>query len=358
MKRTLKVVTLIAILAVVLLSMTACGKTKIDIAEGMTVVFTGADGSGRAEITYPNSDDTPPYIDKILESEKIDATDWSTWLVLGNAISCEVEPSAKLSNGDKVTVTIEVDEAILENLDISAEDQQITFAVEGLTEVIAIHPFENFEISFTGIAPAVYAEFTQSQVINDVGVSYTIEEQAPYRAGDTLTVKASIGNNEYYRLAEDTMQVAVSGVDKYIDSSAEILPETMEAMRAKADQLMVERFAVGAPTDFYQYDGYEYAGYVFMAADPESAFIWKYNSCFLMYTVNVIEDGQPYTSTYYYRFNDILQHQDGTQEVNINEYERPANNSNYDLKNYQTIDARYGEIESVWGDGMLLEKLF
>lgn len=358
MKRTCKFVALTIMLAAVLLSMTACGKTKIDIAEGMTVVFSGADGSGRAEIAYPDSDETPPYMDKLLKAETFDAYDWYSWMMLEDAISCEVEPSSGLSNGDKVTVTIDVDEAILENMGVSAKDQKLTFKVKGLTEVTVIDAFENFEISFTGISPSVFAEYTRSQQFDGTGVTYIIEEEAPYRLGDTLTIRATVGNKEYYRLAEETMQVTVSGVEKYIDSRNEILPETMEVMKAKADQLMAKRFEVGAPTDYYQYDGFEYAGYVFMSPDPKVSNPWKYNSCFFLYTVNVIEDGQAYTSTYYFRFNNILQHLDGSQEVDVDKYSSPFHDDSYQLKDYQTIEDRCGEIESVWGQGYIIENCF
>lgn len=355
MKKTLKVVMLLAMLAVVLLSMTACGKTKIDITEGMTVAFTGADGSGRAEIVYPGSDGTPPYADKILESEKIAADDLAAWLTLRRAITCELEPSTRLSNGDTVTVTVDVDEAVLENMGFSAEDKQITFVVEGLTEVTAIHPFENFEISFSGISPDVIANYPLSQEINGAGVTYKIEESAPYKDGDVLTVRASISNTEYYKLAEETMQITVSGVDKYITNAAEILPETMDAMRAKADQLMAERFRTGAPTNYYQFDGFDYAGYVFMSRD-EDTIMGDKNACFLVYTVNVIEDGMAYTSTYYFSFANILQRLDGTQELNVEKAARPFHHWDYDLKKYQTVEARCGEIESVWGYGYIIEK--
>ena len=196
MKKITRVIMLTTLLALVLLSMTACGKTKIDVTEGMTVTFTGADGSGRAKMEYIDSDDTPPYMDKLLESKKFDATDWMDWLSLSQAISCEVTPSSGLSNGDKVTVVIDVNEAVLENMGISAKDTEKTFVVNGLAEVVTIDAFENFEVKFTRISPFVLAEYERNQVINDVHVSYKIEEDSPYRIGDTLTIRASIGNNE------------------------------------------------------------------------------------------------------------------------------------------------------------------
>lgn len=357
MKKTLRVVMLTVALALVLLSMTACGKTKLDIAEGLSVDFSGVDGYGHAEIVYPGYDGTPPYVDEILESNKISADNWEALFTLSQAISCEVEPVSHLSNGDKVVVTIDVDEAVLNNLGFSAEDKTITFTVEGLTEVVPIYPFENFEIKFSGVSPDVIAEYTHSQEINGAHVSYKIEESAPYKDGEVLTIRASIGNNEYYRLEEETMQVTVSGVDKYITSAEEILPATMDAMKAKADQLMSERFRVGAPTDFYQFGEFYYAGYMFLARGNQTSMGDK-NVCYLVYTVDVIEDGKAYTSTYYFSFANILQRLDGTQEINVDKAARPFDHWDYQLKNYQTVEARCGEIEKVWGNGYFVEKIF
>ena len=355
MKKALRIIMLSTMLVVILLSMAACGKTEIDITEGMTVKFSGVDGSGQAEIVFPGSDGTPPYVDKILESGKIEAEDWEAWITLGQAISIELDPSTRLSNGDQVTVTVDVDEAILKNMGFTANDKKISFTVEGLTEIITIHPFENFEISFSGISPDVIAEHTRSQEIDGVGVSYKIEESGPYKDGDVLTIRASISNSKYYKLAEETIQVTVAGVDKYITCADEILPETMNAMREKADQMMAERFRTGAPTDYYQFGDFEYAGYVFMSRD-EGTIMGDKNVCFILYTVDVVEDGQAYTSTYYYSFANILQRLNGSQEVAVDKVSRPFKHSDYELKNYKTIEDRFSEIESVWGQGYIIEK--
>lgn len=140
MKRVRKVV-MLTVMMIILFSMTACGKTKLDLSEGMVVAFSGPDGSGRADLDFPSNDGTPNYVNTILESKKIDVTDMMTWVVIDDAITYDITPSSNLSNGDTVTVTISVKESVLDNLGFSARPYKQTFTVENLTEVIEVDAF-------------------------------------------------------------------------------------------------------------------------------------------------------------------------------------------------------------------------
>lgn len=353
MKRTLKVVMLIAVLAVVLLSMTACGKTKIDVAEGMTVVFSGADGKGYAEISYPDSDDTPPYIDKLLGEKKFDANEWSAWMMLAQAISCEVEPSSGLSNGDKVTVTIDVDEAILENMDVSAKDQQLTFTVKGLTEVIVIDAFEDFEINFTGISPAAKAEFAQNKEVDGVTVSYKCDGNGYYKVGDVVTVTARINNSDYYALKETTKEFTVANIDKYITSSSELLPDTFERMKAEGDAILADKIA---DWGYFTYYGYEYVGYEFWGRQESNASA-NVNYIYLYYKIRANDGVSDFDTYYFVRFSDVLQHADGKQEVDLTRYHYPVLFFYETLKEYTTLESRVEE-EAQHNYDFTIEKFF
>lgn len=361
MKRTCKIALFVLMVVFVLASLTACGKTKLDVADGVTVVFSGTDGNGYAELIHDEenpSEMAPKFLLKLVKDKKVAADDWQKLMTIGSAVSYDLDKSSKLSNGDTVTVTISVDKDVLSNLKMTAEPAKLTFTVKGLTEVKTIQPFQNFEISYKGISPKVYVEdFTQYETIEDATVQYCIEETAPYREGQVLTVKAYLQTKkELYKLEEDTMTVTVTGVDKYISSSEEILPETMKAMQNKADELMSKRFGQNS-TPHYQFGGFKYAGYVFLTRQ-EHITVGDNNACYLMYTVDVNENGQAYTSTYFARFHDILQHTDGTQEVNLDSYSGPFFNDDIYLKDYQTLDARYKEIEDTCATAYHIEKHF
>lgn len=360
MKRTWKIALLILMLALAVASLTACGNTKLDVAEGVYVTFDGADGNGRAEICYSETDEgdmTPVFLYKLLEKKKVSANDWETLLTIGRAVTYDLEPSHGLSNGDTVTVTIDVNEPMLKSLHMTAKSQELTFKVSGLTEVKKVQPFQNFEISFSGISPDVSVDYTKSEEIDGAKVYYEMEEYGPYRDGQEITFKASISDNEYYALKEDTKTFTVSGVDKYLDNGSELLPETMAAMRAKADELVQTRFKAGEPTDYYQFSNPQYVGYVYASMEDYS-YIGYQNECFLLYTVDVVENGEPYTSTYYIFFHDIIQKADGTQEVDTEKYQRPFEHEDYFLRNYQTLDSRCEELAKYWCAECNIEKFY
>lgn len=335
MKKALKVAMLVAMMAVVLLSMTACGKTKIDIAEGMTVVFSGADGKGRAEIAYPDSDDTPPYMDKLLEEKKFDANDLSAWLMLAQAFTYEVDPSSGLSNGDTVTVIIDVDEAILENMDISAEDQKLTFTVEGLTEVIVIDAFEDFEINFTGTSPVAQAEFASRKEIEGVTIFYNCENNGQLKDGDPVIITARIDNSDYFALKETEKTFTVSNVDKLLTQGNELHPETLASMKSKSDAIIDDQ--IQNHIGDFSINDYEYIGYEFWGrqSSPIAASV---NKIYLYYKINTSEG----TYYYYVVFKDILQYADGTQTVDLERYGYPAFQFFY-LTDYPTLESRTEE---------------
>lgn len=362
MKRTCKIALFVLMVVFALASMTACGKTKLDVADGVTVVFSGADGNGYAELIHDEenpSEMAPKFLLKLVKDKKVAADDWQKLMTIGSAVSYDLDKSSKLSNGDTVTVTISVDKDVLNNLKMTAEPAKLTFTVKGLTEVKTIKPFQNFEISYDGISPnAQVKDYTRSEEIDGTTVNYYIDTTSNLREGQEITVTATLRDNTYYKLSEDTMTVTVTGVDKYISSSEEILPETMNAMRQKADALMQGRFGKeGYPTDYYQFSGFEYAGYVFLTRNEDTSY-GDANICYLMYTVQVCENGQNYTSTYFARFHDILQHTDGTQEVDLESYSGPFFNDDIYLKDYQTLDARYKEIEDTCATAYHIEKHF
>lgn len=358
MKRTCKFVALTIMLAAVLLSMTACGKTRIDIADGMTVEFSGVDGKGYASIAYPDSDETPPYVDKLLKTKKLDATDWYAWMMLEDAISCEVEPSSGLSNGDKVTVTIDVDEAILENMGVSAKDKKITFKVKGLTEVTVIDAFKDLEVKFTGISPDVDAEFPWEMEVDGATVYYSCDDKYDCKEGDMITITAKIGgsNADYYALKETEKAFLVANVDKYITQAAELRPETLDLMKKESEKIVAEK--VQSWGGKYTYKGFEYVGYEFFGLqDLDDNYNKDLNYVYMYYKISA-NDGENDFDTYYFvRYRDVLQYADGTQEVDVTDYKHPTFWRYGELKEYTTLEARTEEQAKKY-PGYVIEKFF
>jgi hypothetical protein len=346
---------LTTMLMIVLLSMTACGKTKLDLSEGMVVVFDGADGSGRADLDFPDNDGTPNYVNTILKSKKVNATDMMTWIVIDDAITYDIEPISNLSNGDTVTVTISVKESVLENLGFSAKPYKKTFTVKGLTEVITVDAFENFDVSFSGISPNVTVEFAKNQNIGDVTVYYSRETNSSLKDGDTFEISAKLSDSQYYRLKETSKTFTVSGVDKYITSSEELLPETMDAMREKADRHVAEW--IQAKEGYFHYYGFDFVGY--QVWNRREGNMGRPNAVYLYYRINANDGTSDFPFYYYVTFENILLYANGVQEVDVNQFGRASTPGLYTLfKEYSTLESRTGEAASKYGSNYEISSFF
>lgn len=349
MKKMCKVILLAALAVVMAMAMAGCGNTKVDVTKDVFVLFSGVDGDGRAEICFSKedpSDYTPEFLYDLMDAGKLAADDWQKLFTISGAVTYEVSPERNLSNGDTVTVTVDVDEDILNSMKISAKPATLTFTVEGLTEVTEITPFQNFDISFSGISPNCTAEYTRSEEIDGTTVYYTIEESEPYHDGQTLTVKASPSDSKLYRLTEDTKTVTVSGVEKYLSDVSELNSETKEAMRSQADTIvagMIQKWE-----GYFSYDGFECVSSEFLSRDP-NALGGSANFVYLFYRINVLDGTDSFPFYYYVGFQKVLQHLDGSQEVDLNDTHKPSIGLYEQMRDYNTLETRTSEIQAHYG---------
>lgn len=353
MKRVCKVVMLTVMLVVILLSMTACGKTKLDLSEGMVVTFSGPDGSGAADLDFPTNDGTPNYVNTILESKKVDATDMMTWVVIDDAITYDIQPSSNLSNGDTVTVTISVKESVLENMGFSAKPYEQTFTVEGLTEVIEVDAFEGFEVTFSGISPAASASFPTKREIDGATVYYSCESNGDLKDGESFSVTAKVENRDYYKVKEETKTFVVANVDKYLTSSSELQSEMLERLKAKGNEVvadLVNRWG------YFTYHGFEYVGYEFWGM-PDSNGAGNVNYVYLYYKINCNDGVSDFPTYFYVRFSNAIQYADGTQDADMKYYKYPSIMLYETMREYTTLESRTAE-EAMYNFGYTIEQHF
>ena len=142
-------------------ALTGCGKTEIDVMEGLELKFDGVDGYGTARIA-----DSYVWEDAAMEAAGFDEekmTDenigdmFRGMAAIEEAVSYEVYPSGELSNGDEVTVKATVDNESVEDYKIQFTGTEKKFIVEGLKELEEVDLFENVDVEFQGIAPYVKA---------------------------------------------------------------------------------------------------------------------------------------------------------------------------------------------------------
>lgn len=113
----------------------ACGSSKVDVTDYVTVDFKGTEKEGKAEYHLDEEKLVKDLfnIDKdVLEHSTLDAVTLTEIKDTEEAINIEFDKKEGLENGDTVTVTVDVDE----NLTDKIKDGKKKFKVEGLDGII------------------------------------------------------------------------------------------------------------------------------------------------------------------------------------------------------------------------------
>lgn len=214
---------------------TGCGKEQVDVSGGFDLSFSGLDGYGVATLT-----DTYDWLDDVVGTygEGMKGMEiYSLTDDLMNAVTYTVTPDEGVSNGDEVTVSVDVDSSKLEKYNFELKGGTATFTVSGLEEVEQIDPFENVVITFEGIAPLGKAKLDTSDC--DKTLAYTIDKEKNLSNGDVITIvaepKYGMDMDEYTMeygksLTATEKTYTVDGLAAYAKSLDEIPQETMDRM--------------------------------------------------------------------------------------------------------------------------------
>lgn len=234
-KRKIMVVALITLMG---LLMTGCGKKKIDVTEDLTVNFDGYNGYGTAMLENEYA-----WESEALEAagvKSIDTfSDLGDALVIEMAITYEVYPKENLSNGDEVTVIAQIDEDVAEEYKIKFVSNERKFVVKGLPEIETVDLFENIDISFLGIAPNVTANLDNANTDSYVSMRFKMDKSNNLNVGDVITVTADYNKEDLleagYIAESDAKEFVVEGVAQYVNELTQIPDELLEKMKKQME---------------------------------------------------------------------------------------------------------------------------
>jgi hypothetical protein len=168
------------------------------------------------------------------------------------SLSFVCENNSNLSNGDVLTIRTSYDANTAEKLDISFTPEDFTYTVSGLITAEEIDPFENLEVTYTGVAPEGVVNINSNKCTNFVqnNVSFSIEgdEGNIYSNGDEVTIVASFGRNYIEDpkapvvLSVLEKQYTVSGLDIYPSDLSKLdLTAVMSDMYDSANTYVIDR---------------------------------------------------------------------------------------------------------------------
>lgn len=133
---------LLGVIGVAVLGLTGCGSKKVDVTDYVSVEFTGVDGDGKAmcnvdavglEQALAGDDDGQ------ISQEEFQKLGWITQFEMG--LTYDLDKDSKLSNGDKVTVTVKYNEKLAKENKVKVTGDKKEFKVEGLKEAVEVDAF-------------------------------------------------------------------------------------------------------------------------------------------------------------------------------------------------------------------------
>lgn len=344
-------------------ALSGCGKKEIDVMDGIEVEFSGVDGYGTARIT-----DEYIFEDAALEASGLmadmdsDDDDEAMEAFQGvykieEAVKYEISPSENLSNGDKVTVSVKVNNESVEDYKIAFTGSEKTFTVEGLKEVELIDLFEGVEVTFEGFAPYVKATINSQSANKDVYVSYSIDKTDNLTMGDTVTVTAEFDEDSLlqkgYMAEESTKEFVVDECDRYVTQLVEIPDDTISKMNKQFEDAFRAYVAKDWENANYLSSIEHIGNYLLTAKEGENA--GDKNICYGIYKISVSTEEEDFEYYSYCRFNNIIILKDGTCSVDLTDYRMPEGSvfskriysgdifwrGNYFYIGYETLDSLF-----------------
>lgn len=324
-KKLSKMLVVGAFLGLMAGTMTGCGKTEIDVMEGLTVEFNGIDGQGTASLSNKYF-----WEEDAFEAAGIGDSDDLSLLgkaaAIEAAVSYEVTPKEDLSNGDKVTVRADVDNDTAGEYKIKFKAEEREYTVSGLKEIEQIDLFRNVDVEFQGIAPYVKASIKKENGSAPVYVNYTLDKSENLTVGDAVTVTAEYDESQLLEqgctAGEDTKEFVVPECDRYVMELAEI----PEGMTSQMNKQFEDAVRADVAKNWGEGEGMKsiecIGGYLLTPKD--GADVSEKNIFYGVYKL-VAENPEQEVAYYSYcMFRNIIILTDGTCSVDLSDYRLPS----------------------------------
>lgn len=299
-----------------------------------------------------------------------------------------LDKKSQLSNGDKVTlswfnatamigedkaseltddqkkvlddVVKEWINALNEMFNVNLKTSSKTITVEGLEEISMFNPFDNLTVTFSGIAPNGYVDYSINNSFDGMSSIYFSVEgnDGGLNVGDKVTIKAEYYGseedfaNKYGKIMSTTeKEYTVDGLDAYLTSASQIDDNTLSSMKSQINDAF-ESYRASNWDDEETLTSFNYIGnYVLTRKSGDS---WNtQNYVVLVYKVELSANGSPVAYYTYYAYDDIVVKADGSIDIDLMSYSTPYNTydsdvkvkgsnwSTYRYKGYESLDSLY-----------------
>lgn len=331
------------------LALTGCGKkTEIALIEYADVVFAGVNGDGTAQAEIDQSDLALAVASDLAEGKqdrkpKEVLKELGDFAGFSNSVSCSLDKTEGLSNGDEVTVAVtwnreKADECGLKMIG----EEKKTVTVEGLKERVEIDPFDS---RYFGTKDGIFVDFFGYSPFGWVSIENNVPENNPlsrvfYRAdreegisrGDTVVITANFPEEyeqEGYVLTGTEKEVTAEYMKSFVK---EWKPEFWDSLKPYCEQEITEQLenvfyiAQGEEMsrftkhDVVQYEGITCGPEAFLATSKTKENTEEYKLLIVPYEIRAQLTGGMYLgenakAAGYFVIRNLLEAEDGTLET-------------------------------------------
>lgn len=263
MKKIIKVCAVVFIAFLFSLSAAGCyDMVEIDLSSYSEMIFDGVNGEGTAihQFNYGKLENDIASMIAKNPGASNHADNASRVIVFEESLSFNITQSEGLSNGDRVTVTINFDKEKAKNAGItSVGSVSRTFTVYGLSDKVELNPFDSsffeqkdgVEIKLTGLSGRADMEIKnhfQEDEKDDPRkfIAYTADKTEGIKNGDQIKITASLKTSapKNYILKEDQRIITIERLHtivtdmnqiKYEKDKEELDNKIKEAFKKQSD---------------------------------------------------------------------------------------------------------------------------
>lgn len=337
MKNRKSVILAVAAMSFMAVSLTGCGKTKVDLNKYVTIKAQGYDTMGTASYEFDTQKFEKDYAKKIKLNKKKTNSEAALMfgeseeeLLLDFCVDMKLNKKSGLSNGDVITLVWDCEDVMAEeyfNADLKYSN--IEYKVSDLEKVGKFDPFEFVEVEFTGTSP-------EGEVIITPDYSDPKAQYMSYKAdrknvknGDTVTVSAAVSGNiqsfvEEFGALPDTAEKTyeVNGLAYYVSDVSEIPGDIMKKMEEQGKD-DYSAFAAKKWRNPEEFVSMEAAGTYFLNLKEGQSKKEK-NVLYIIYKVTALDHdtSEPFNYYSYIRYNNFKV-EDGKCDVDLGNYEVP-----------------------------------
>lgn len=365
---------LVAIIVVIIL--VATHKTEINLAEFVKVDFSGYDTNGKATVKFydealakafaENADHVdlynPTEVDELDDLEEyVDTSKLKAFYSLIDGLEWEIDKDKKLTNGDVINVTFNVNNEYAAEFGVVFENTTLEFEVMGLEKVKVLDPFAGVEVVFSGTSPDISARIEEHSTDPIMEyLKYSLSKDEEIKKGEVITVTILNDEDDFingygYRFKTVTKEFKCENVDEYISKLDQINEETLTSMKTQTEDMIEDYFAENK--EKISKSDLKYEGcYMLTAKKPG---YWDgSNKVYVIYSAKVKSKTNEFdTTTIYFpvEFTNIIEYVDGTQYVDLDVRSISGDTNIYialfdDIPGFTSKGDMYSELVSAYKD--------